>query len=192
MDNPVCGWKNASRGAARLGFVVPASNVNLEPDMYLQRPAGVSVHFVRAGGYDLDKVPDSEQMASFAEMSLETHLRDLAAIKPDVVGYGCTSATLTHGPAYDQGFTGKMQQIVNAPCVTAAGALVQALEALGTERVAFTSPYTEQLNTEGAKFLAGSGFDVVKSHYIGKDLGNYGQGALTPGEVFELGLQARG
>ena len=61
----------ASRGRARLGIVVPMSNTNLEPDMVMLRPPGVSLHFMRAGGYDLDAVPDSEQMRKFAMASLD-------------------------------------------------------------------------------------------------------------------------
>ena len=39
-----------TRGLARLGIVVPVSNTNLEPDMMMLAPAGVSLHFTRAGG----------------------------------------------------------------------------------------------------------------------------------------------
>ena len=45
---------NNSRGVARLGIVVPVSNTNLEPDMVMLRPDGVSLHFARAGGRDRD------------------------------------------------------------------------------------------------------------------------------------------
>ena len=48
-----------SRGRARIGLVVPVSNSNLEPDMTMMRPGGVSLHVMRAGGYDLEEVPDS-------------------------------------------------------------------------------------------------------------------------------------
>ena len=35
-----------------------------------------------------------------------------------------------------------------------------------------------------------SGFDVVTAAGVDEDLGNYGQGEMTPDEVFELGLRA--
>ena len=53
--------KHRSRGRARLGVVVPFSNTNLEPDMAMLCPPGVSVHFARAGGYDLDAIALAEQ-----------------------------------------------------------------------------------------------------------------------------------
>ena len=130
---------SANRGVARLGFVVPVSNTNLEPDMYSTHPLGASVHFARAGGYDLEKVPDSEQMAQFADSSLAPVLGDLCATRPDVVAYGCTSATLTRGPDYDREFCRKMQSIAGVPCVTAAGALIEALLQLGIKTVSSSS-----------------------------------------------------
>ncbi|MCP4379144.1 MAG: Asp/Glu racemase, partial [bacterium] len=50
-----------SRGRARIGVVVPVTNTNLEPDMQLLRPDGVSIHFARSGGYDVDAIPDEKQ-----------------------------------------------------------------------------------------------------------------------------------
>ena len=179
-----------SRGVARIGAIVPVSNTNFEPDMVMLRPAGVSLHFMRAGGYDLDAVPDSDQMRKFADASLEPTLAALAAAQPDVVLYGCTSATLSHGPQYDTAFQARIAALAGVPAITAAGALVEALVDLGVRRVGFCSPYTEQLNREAADYLNAAGFDVVHTTYVGTDLGNYGQGALIPDEVFALGRRA--
>jgi hypothetical protein len=66
----------------------------------------------------------------------------------------------------------------------------QALRDLGVEKVGFCSPYTRRLNAEGAVFLNQAGFEVVNQAYVGDDLGNYGQGALNPEEVFRLGVEA--
>ncbi|MEM8860509.1 MAG: Asp/Glu racemase [Chloroflexota bacterium] len=181
---------STSRGRARLGIVVPFSNTNLEPDMQMLRPDGVSLHFARAGGYDLDEVPDSEQMRQFALASLEEVVESLAAARPDTIIYGCTSATLAHGPEFDRQFAQQISDMVGKPAITAAGALVLALESLGVKKIAFSSPYVEELNQEAIDFLAQSGFETVSSAYVGTDLGNYGQGELTPDRVVELGLEA--
>ena len=179
-----------SRGRARLGIVVPMSNTNLEPDMVMLRPPGVSLHFMRAGGYDLDAVPDSEQMRKFALASLDEVVGALKAALVDVVLYGCTSATLAHGPDFDRRLQAEIRAIAGVPAVTAAGALVEALEDLGVRRIGLCSPYTRELNQEAAGFLAGCGIETVAMADVGKDLGNYGQGALQPAEVYELGTRA--
>ncbi len=179
-----------SRGRARLGIVVPFSNTNLEPDMTMLRPKGVSLHFARAGGYDLDAVPDSNQMRQFALASLTEIIESLNAARPHMVLYGCTSATLAHGPIFDREFVNQISAMTNTPAFTAAGALIMALADLGVKRLAFSSPYVAQLNQEAIDFLNASGFQVVSRADVGEDLGNYGQGELAPERVYELGLAA--
>ncbi len=181
---------NDSRGAARLGIVVPVSNTNLEPDMVMLRPTGVSLHFARAGGYDIDEIPDSEQMRKFADATLDEVVDGLKAALADMILYGCTSATLSHGPAYDRAFVERIEARAGVPAITAASAVVEAARDLGVTRAGFCSPYTEQLNAEAAAFLDDCGIEVVSDAYVGEDLGNYGQSALTPDDVFALGCRA--
>ncbi len=181
---------NGSRGRAQIGLVVPVSNTNFESDLILLRPQGVSLHVMRAGSYDLDKVPDSEQMRQFALASLEEVISALSAARPDVILYGCTSATLAHAPEFDRDFAARITTMSGVPAVTAAGALVEALEALQVESIAFSSPYVEALNQEAIGFLEQCGIHTVSGAYIGSDLGNYEQGELTPDEVYDLGYRA--
>jgi len=129
-------------------------------------------------------------MRRFAETSIDGVLDALSLALPDVVLYGCTSATLAHGPGFDRAFRERIERRAGVPACTAAGALLEALADLGVARVGFCSPYTETLNAEAAAFLAASGVEVTGSAYVGEDLGNYGQGALAPGQVLALGLRA--
>lgn len=179
-----------SRGRARIGVIVPFSNTNLEPDLVMLRRPGVSLHFARAGGYDLDRIPDSGQMRKFALSSLESVVASIGAVRPDLILYGCTSATLSHGPAFDRAFADRIVALAGVPAVTAAGAVVEALAAREVSRIAFSSPYVEQLNDEAVAFLRECGVETVSRAFVGRDLGNYGQGALSPREVFELGIRA--
>ena len=179
-----------SRGLARIGVITPYSNTNLEADLALLRPPGVSFHVVRAGGYDLDRIPDSAEMRRFARAGLGDVLPLIMAARPDILLYGCTSATLSCGPSMDRDFRRTIEAAGGVPAVTAAGALVDALKQLEARRVAFASPYTKALNQEGATFLNGAGFDVVNTADIGDDLGSYGQSDLSPDQVLDLGLRA--
>ena len=125
---------SVSRGRARFGILVPFTNTNLEADFALMRPAGISMHFSRLGGYDEDEIPDETQMQGLGASDLEEPLRLFMGIKPDVVIYGCTSATLTHGPEFDRQLTAKIKASSGAATVTAAGALVDALNVLNAEK----------------------------------------------------------
>lgn len=180
----------ASRGRARIGVLVPFTNTNLEPDFAMVRPDGISFHFARLGGYDADEIPDDKQMAGMGASTIDEPLRMIAGVKPDIVMYGCTSATLTHGVAFDRQLAARIQKDTGAATITAASALVHALNSLGAKRVGFASPYVGAINQQAISFLADAGVETVNVADVGKALGNYGQGALTPDEVFALGERA--
>ena len=179
-----------SRGRARFGVLVPFTNSNLEPDMALLRPDGVSMHFARMGGYDADEIPDEAQMQGLGAADLEEPLALLSGVKPDVILYGCTSATLTHGPEFDRALTAKIKQDSGAQTVTAAGSLVQALQAIGAKTIGFASPYVPNINDMAIDFLARSGIKTIARSEVQETLNNDGQGGLPPDRVYELGCGA--
>lgn len=179
-----------SRGRARFGILVPFTNTNLEPDMALLRPDGVSMHIARMGGYDQDEIPDADQMHGLGAADLDEPLHLLQGVRPDVILYGCTSATLTHGPAFDRALAERIKNDSGAETVTAAGALVHALQTLGVTRIGFASPYVSEINDLAVDFLAKTGVETLIRSEVGDDLDNYGQGELDPQAVFDLGLAA--
>ncbi len=178
------------RAQARIGVLVPFTNTNLEPDMVRLCPAGCTLHFARLGGYDIDAIPDSAQMAGLGASDLDEPLRLLSGARPDVILYGCTSATLSHGPAFDRNLAAKVEALSGAKTVTAAGALVDAIAALGARRIAFASPYVAELNDRAIAFLAESGFETVSRADWPEPLDNYGQGELTPEQIMDLARRA--
>jgi maleate cis-trans isomerase len=180
----------STRGRARIGVLVPFTNVNLEPDMGMMCPPGVSLHIARMGGYDVDEIPDADQMHGLGATDLDGPLALLRGAKPDVILYGCTSATLTHGPAFDQALAAHIKSDSGAATVTAAGALVHALRTLGARRIGFASPYVRGINDMAIAFLREAGVETVARSEVTEALGNYGQGELTPEEVHALALKA--
>ncbi|MGR3616811.1 MAG: maleate cis-trans isomerase family protein [Paracoccaceae bacterium] len=182
--------KISPRSGPRIGVLVPYTNTNLEPDMQLLCPPGATVHFERMGGYDVDEIPGSDQMAGLGASDITQSLMLLSGVRPDVVLYGCTSATLTHGPSFDAQLARQIKDKSGALSITAAGALVASLQALQVTKIGFASPYLGEINDQAVGFLSGAGIETVKCHDVGRALGNYGQGELTPDEVFELAVQA--
>ena len=179
-----------SRTRAKIGVLVPYTNTNLEADMMLMRVPNTTVHFQRMGGYDVDEIPGSDQMAGLGASDISHDLRMISGVRPDVVLYGCTSATLTHGPSFDTDLAARIKAGSGALSLTAAGCLVSAIQALGAERVGFSSPYLGEINQQAMDFLEQNGIDTVTCVDIGRELGNYGQGELTPDDVYELACRA--
>lgn len=180
----------STRGVARIGVLVPFTNTNLEPDIAMMAPAGVSVHMARLGDYDVDEIPDADQMAGLGAADMGETLRLIGGVRPDVVLYGCTSATLSHGVEFDKDLSAKVEAMSGAKTVTAAGALVNALTILKAKKIAFASPYVASLNDLAIGFLSESGFETISRADYPVALGNYGQGELTPDEVFDLAMRA--
>ena len=178
------------RGGARIGVLVPFTNTNLEPDMMMMRPPGATLHFHRLGNYDADEIPGAAQMAGLGASDISEDIRLICGVQPDVVLYGCTSATLTHGSDFDSDLADRIKADSNALSLTAAGCLIEALNALDITRVGFASPYVGEINRLATRFLKGRQITTVKCADIGRELGNYGQGALSPDEVTELACRA--
>lgn len=174
----------------RIGVLVPFTNTNLEPDMMRMCPLGASVHFTRIGGYAMDEIPASSQMREMGEADISEALHLIAGVRPDVVLYGCTSATLTHGLGFDRDLTRKIKETTGAKAITAAGALISALHEMGAKKVGFASPYVGEVNAQAIRFLTDAGIETVKCADVGKRLSNFEQGALTPDDVFDLAVQA--
>ena len=179
-----------TRGRARIGVLVPFTNTNLEPDLMMMAPPGVSIHVTRMGGYDRDEIPDEDQMAELGAADLDDPLHLLAGVGADVILYGCTSATLSHGPEFDHSLAARIGSHSGAQTVTAAGALIHALNVLQIDRIGFASPYVPRLNDRAIGFLAESGIETVSRAEVSERLGNSGQGALAPEIVFDLGKRA--
>lgn len=179
-----------SRGRARLGLLVPFTNTNLEPDMTLMSPPGISIHVARLGGYDAKRIPDESQMQGLGASDIDEPLRLLMGIRPDIILYGCTSATLAHGPDFDRKLAARAKSASGAQTVTAAGALVSALKVLGAKRVGLASPYVSAINDRAVEFLAEAGIETVQRSEVTKPLSNEEQGAMTPDEVLASGIGA--
>ncbi len=180
------------RSGPKIGVLVPYTNCNLEPDLQLLRPPGATFHFERMGGYDVEEIPGSEQMAGLGASDITETLRLIAGVRPAAVLYGCTSATLTHGPAFDRELAERIRRLSGAHSITAAGAVVAAIRSLGARRIGFASPYVGEVNDQAIAYFASEGIETTVRADIGRELGNYGQGELTPDEVYDLATNAQG
>lgn len=174
----------------RIGLIVPSSNTNIEPDFAMLSPIGVTVHSVRSGGYDVNAIPDSTEMQKFVRLSLDQNIKDLQDARVDIIAYGCTSATLSEGPKFDARFCKQIEQSSGLPAVTTAGALVEAIQAIGAERVAFTSPYVKALSADAVQYLVNSDIEVVNEMAFERELNSLEQNALTPQDAYDMALKS--
>lgn len=177
-----------SRGRARIGVVVPVTNTNLEPDMTMMRPKGVSIHFARSGGYDVDAIPDEKQMQNYSDAPYEEVVDSLKNCRSDIILYGCTSATLAQGPTFDEKFRTLIEARTSIPTVTAASSLIEALTDLDIKKFAFTSPYVTSLNDHAVSFIESYGMTCVGRFDTPTALSNNAMAGITPEQVLEMAV----
>ena len=174
----------------KIGVLVPFTNTTLEKELIRMCPSNASLHFTRMGGYSLEDIPGDDQMFAMGEADISEPLRLITAISPNVILYGCTSATLSHGLNFDSSLKSTITSASGVKTITAAGALVSALNTLGVRKVGFVSPYVAELNDLACKFLSEACFEVVSRAEPSRPLKAVEQGALGEDKVYELAIKA--
>lgn len=148
------GWR------ARIGTVIPVSNTTNETEFNRLKPDGVTVHFTRVALHADPAADDFQTMLD----DVEHAAGELAAAGADVIAYGCTSGSMAC-PA--DRLIGRMEKAAGKPSLSTAGAILEALAALGVRRIAMATPYTDAVNEKERGFLERHGFEVVAIKGLG-------------------------
>lgn len=136
----------------RLGLIVLQTDETIELDMQRLLPEDADLYVTR--------VPSGLQVTTETLGEMENHIADAAALLPTAqtfssVGYGCTSGSSVIGPARVAELVrqGTQTQAVTEPV----SALIAACQALGVKRLAFLSPYIEEVSATLRGVLADNG-----------------------------------
>lgn len=150
------GWR------AKIGLLLPSTNVVLEPEFGLVLPEGVSIHSARMfiENVDVSGLIDMEK-------NLERATREIASLRPTAIAFGCTSGSMVKGVGYDAEIIKKMEDIVKVPATTTSTAVIKALKKLGIKKVSVATPYIKEVNEEEKIFLEAHGFEVLNIEGLG-------------------------
>jgi len=150
-----------------IGVVAPF-DLALDRELWRWVPDDASLYLTRTP-YVAEPVSIELAEAVSDETAVSRGTRDVMAAEPLVVAYACTSGSFVHCVAGER-------RLVNAMCaagapaaVTTSGALVEALAALGVERVAVATPYVANVTARLHDFLAEAGVATVSSAHLGLD-----------------------
>ncbi len=167
---------SASLRPIRLGVIYPGPPCAV--DEYIQYPARaaltVELFIESTQAADSHAVADLLDAGDF-ERLIEGGRR-LAASRPDVILWACTSASFVFGA---DGARRQSKAIAGATGVSTTStslAFVAALECLGASRVAVLGPYPVDLVAIFLDFLADNGVDVVSHTAMGSPGGSYSAG----------------
>ena len=151
--------------AHRIGLVVPSSNVTVEtemPALLARHPTeGFSFHSSRMR---MQSVSPEQLRAMNAQR--ERCILELGDASPEVILYACLVALMAAGPGEHQ----RVESLVAEQLATggsetkvrtSAGALVEALRAIGARRVALVTPYMRPLAQQVVEYLEAEGFSIT-------------------------------
>lgn len=153
----------------RIGQIVPSSNTTMEteiPAMLMARQSRFpedrfTFHSSRMR---MKKVVKEELAAMDAES--DRCALELSDARVDVLGYACLVAIMAMGVGYHRQSEQRLTQHTqangaDAPVITSAGALVDALHIMKAKRIALVAPYMKPLTELVVNYIAEEGFEVL-------------------------------
>ncbi len=144
------GWR------ARIGLLVPAVNNTMERELWSLIPEGVTVATARIACEregTADTMRDMEREGKAACERVRT-------AEPNVVLFGCTSASFYQGAVWNKGFQKELSEIAGVPAVSTTGAMAACLTRYGVKKVDIVTPYVETTNERLRRYLDSEGFEV--------------------------------
>lgn len=152
---------------ARLGIMIPSSNVTMEQELYRMAPEGVSVHTGRmiSIGCNADDLRKMDE-------ALEPCAELVGHAEPDVLLFGCTSGSFLGGAGWEQKIRERIKAIVpNTVACTTTDAILNALNVYRPRKITIVNPYVDEVSQMETNYFRGAGYDVVSEHNMGFRLG---------------------
>jgi maleate isomerase len=171
---------------AKLGVLLPSSNVAMEPEYDMMMPEGVRCHYHRyrfAGGMSRDELIARLENAKDYIAEAATIM---SHVKPNAMVMGGTGTSFIGGIGYDRMLIEKMRTVNGGiPTTTTVTSVIDAMKACGYKKVSVATPYIEEQSLIIVKFIEDSGFAVVSAKWLPQTV-PYGQ--LPKEDIYQLAL----
>ncbi|PCE65893.1 maleate cis-trans isomerase family protein [Sediminicola luteus] len=154
----------------RIGQIVPSSNITMEteiPAIFRKREEVAEERFTFHSSRMRMKHVTAEELAAMDALSDKCAV-ELSDAQVDVMGYACLVAIMSMGKGYHCVSQERLHKITAendfpTPIVTSAGALVEALDTLGSKKIAIVTPYMKSLTQKVIDYIEDQGFQVLDS-----------------------------
>ena len=173
------------RRAEQLGLVTLETDLTIEDELrffFAGPPTGV-----HKGGLSLlhSRIPCDDQVTAENLQRMEGHFAASLALFPpehafDVIGYGCTSASLLIGADKVESLVTKQ---IDVPHVTTPiTAAKRALGKLGAKRIGYLAPYISEISAQMCADFEADGFAVGAAATFGEGQDSV-VGRISPGSI---------
>jgi len=167
------GWR------ARIGLLVPAVNNTMERELWSLVPDGVTVATARIacereGTADTLRAMDQEGKAACERVR---------TAEPDLVLFGCTSASFYQGAAWNEAFQKELAAIAGVPAISTSGAMTACLKRGGIKKIDVVTRCVETTNERLRRYLASGGVEVCRLGGFDM-LDMFDHAKIQPGDVY--------
>jgi maleate isomerase len=138
---------------ARIGFIIPASNRMVEPQMARFVPPGVVPHFARVRMREKNLALLMPKLLEAASL--------LADSKCDVTVLQCTGLSMSGGVDGEKEATAAIRAESGRPAISAASSVTTALTRLGARKLVFLSESEQAGHDKKCKFLREAGYTLL-------------------------------
>jgi maleate cis-trans isomerase len=162
-----------------VGMLTPQANTTVEPEFNILWPAGVAMINARLLS---DKGSMADRLVDYFD-TYATSLGQFANAPVGAVAVACTGASYLAGRAREAALVEDIEARHGYPFITAALAVVDALNVLGARRIGLVSPYPDDLNRTSIAYWQSHGFVVA-------DVANAFNSASAFHPIYSLGGSA--
>ena len=150
-----------------IGVVAPF-DLALDRELWRWTPEPVSLYFTRTPHVDVAVSVELAEALGDLD-ALRRACRAVSMPSPAVTAYLCTSASFVAGAAGEARLRAAMESGGAREAITTSGALLEAVRALGTRRVAVATPYDAALTGCLVDFLGEAGVETTGTRHLGMD-----------------------
>jgi len=153
----------------RLGVLVPAFNITVQPELEAMRPAGVTNHVARIDMSDAPLLSDDDQatVVSAFGPGLGPALSSVLQAKPAAVIVGISIPVFWRGIAGAARLRDELEASAGVACVLPSDASLEALRCFpSARRIAVLTPYQPAGDARVRAFFEEAGYEVAAIHSL--------------------------
>jgi len=162
----------------RIGIITPASDTVIEVDFARHFAGPITVHTARMYLESTTVKGESKML----EEEVDPAVRRIAQVAPEVIVFGCTSASALLGLEGEKRLVRRMESLSGCPCLTITGAAVNQLQKSGIRDLMVLTPYLPEINRRLEGTFQAAGLPVTYIAGMGLD-SDRAIGNIEPEEI---------